>query len=129
MLYKSTLTNGKFGVPWSFAKKNEGKEFYVEIHPVNKRSLGQNALFWLRNRILAAELGERQCDLLQHYTKESVADLVKAMAFGYQEVKIQGKTFEIPHPSATLPIGRFNDLLATQEILANYLDPPIILPS
>jgi hypothetical protein len=129
MIYKAIIKNGKLGVPWQFAKENEGKEFHVELHSTERRNNSQNNLFWLRNRILARELGERQADLLSSYTKESVADLVKVMAFGYEEVKIGNQTFEIPKSSRDLPKMRFSDLIQTQDILARFVDPPIVLPS
>lgn len=128
MIYKAKIIKGKIGVPWQFGKDNEGKEFHVELHSADRRNSSQNNLFWLRNRVLARELGERQCDLLSSYTKESIADLAKVMAFGYEQVKMGDRTFEIPKSSRDLPKIRFSDLIQTQDIIARFVDPPIILP-
>lgn len=128
MMYKARILKGKLGVPWQFAKDNEGKEFHIELHPVDGRTSSQNNLFWLRNRILARELGERQCDLLTTYSPESISDLAKVMAFGYEQVKMGDRTFEIPKSSKALPKIRFSDLIQTQNIIAQFVDPPIILP-
>jgi len=128
MITKARVENGELRIPLD--PKHEGRQVFVEVTFADGRNKDQNALFWLRNRVLAAELGERGVDLIGSMLNyEGIANLVKIMVMGYNVVKVGEQTIYLPPNSRDLPTTKFSELIEAQDLIANSLEKPIVLPS
>jgi len=101
-------------------KLPEGKEYdcTIERHKV-KRSLDQNALYWLWNKCIGNELG---------YTKDDVHNLLATKFLGMKKIKdFDGGWIEVPMETKTLDTAQFTDYLNRIQVFASA-ELGIILP-
>lgn len=83
----------------------------------NKRSLSQNAYFWLCMQVLAEYTG---------HTPEELHVIVKGLYCPKKEVKMGKKSYSIPKGTSELTKGEFVELMLNVNVMASDLG--VVLP-
>ncbi len=83
----------------------------------NKRSLSQNAYFWLCMQVLAEYTG---------HTPEELHVIVKGLYCPKKEVKVGKKSYSIPRGTSELTKGEFVELMLNVNVMASDLG--VVLP-
>ena len=85
-----------------FAKKNEGKILRI-THEKTKRSLQQNAFYWLYLKVIATETGDDENSLHEYFKRALLPP---------KWLKVMGKEIKVPASTTTLSKSDMSDYMA-----------------